>query len=350
MAALESVGVAVVGCGSTAERRHLPAWKRLESQGVRLVAAVSRDIHRARAVAERYGIEYALDDWRAVAARTDVDVVDICLPHPLHTEVSVYMLRAGKHVLCEKPFSTTFSGAQEMAAAAQASGVLLMPFHNMRLGGLAQRAIAEVRSGTLGTPVLVRGGMAHGGPDRTSPRRRWFLDGSAGGGVVLDLGPHVFDLLEAMGQGPRRLRALLRTPMETEVEADGLVQAELHGGALAELSLSWSMSGARESELVIQGTLGTLRLTLLRDPPDGIGGPTQTLVMATKGAGENSIRYLDPLPDDEPCAALVRALRGAVPVLTAVDGVQSMRWVESIYRSDRAGGGWIDCHDLGGKE
>ncbi len=343
MAAHDSVGVAVVGCGSTAERRHLPAWKRLEQQGVRLVAAVSRDIHRAAAVAERYGIEDALDDWRAVAVRDDVNVVDVCLPHALHTEVSVSMLRAGKHVLCEKPFSTNLAGALQMAEAAQASGALLMPFHNMRLGGLAQRAIAEVRSGAVGTPILIRGVMAHGGPDRTSDRRRWFLARSAGGGVVLDLGPHLFDLLEAMGQRPSRLRAVLRTPTDSEVEGDGLIEVELHGGALAELSLSWSMAGARVSELVVQGTEGTLRLTLLRDPPDGRGGPTQALVVATKGSAEASVGYLDPLPDDEPCSALIRTLHGAPPVLTAADGVQSIRWVESIYRSHQGGGAWVNC-------
>lgn len=269
----------------------------------------------------------------------EVDAVDICLPHPQHAAVAIAMARAGKHVLCEKPIALSVADAEAMAAESRRAGVVFMPFHNMRLGGTARRAIAYVRSGALGQPLLVRGIMAHGGPDRGNSRRQWFHSREAGGGAVLDLGPHLFDLLAACGLVPIRVRALLRRPADGEVETDGIVEAETGDGVLAVLTLSWSLRGGRESELTVQGSLGTMRWTMLREPPSLPGTAHLPLIAAI--VGEPTPTVLEPEADDEPCAAFMRAIGGQPPALLPEDGVCSIRWIAAVYRSDAEGGAWV---------
>ncbi len=338
---MADLGVAVIGCGSTAERRHLPVWTKLA--GTRLVAVVSRDAARAQAAAQRYGAARPLTDWHDLLADPEVQVADICVPHPQHAEVAIAMARAGKHVLCEKPLAPQLSAARAMAAAARAAGTLLFPFHNMRLLGASSAAIRLVRAGRIGRPLLLRAVMCHGGPDATDPRRHWFLEAGSGGGAVLDLGPHLFDLVRALQPTPaRRLRAVLLQPPDHAVERDGVVDVEFADGSLAALTLSWSQGAGRETSLVVHGTAGTLRVCLLQAPDPSPGQRAASLVLGEGWGMQVAVSYPEPEPDGEPCTALVRALAGEPPAVSADDGVEAIRWVDACYRSHATRGAWID--------
>ncbi len=334
-----SVGVAVIGCGSTAHRRHLPVWSGLS--GARLAAVVSRDPERRAAAATKYGAARAYADWHAVLEDPDVAAVDICVPHGLHGEIAVAAARAGRHVLCEKPMAADLATAEEMLAAARAAGVVLMPFHNMRAGGAARRALELVRGGAVGRPVLIRGVMAHGGPDAADPTRRWFLTAEAGGGALLDLGPHLFDLAATLaGQPAARVRATLRRAPGEPVERDGLVEVAFPDGALAQLTLSWSHTAGRETRLVVQGTAGVLHLNLLLQPEPSPGTAAAPVILARAGA-PLSVEYPAPAESAEPCAAFLGAIGGRQPFVSAEDGLETVRYADAAYRSDRAGGAWI---------
>ena len=334
-----SVGVAVIGCGSTAHRRHLPVWSRMP--GARLAAVVSRDPERRATAAARFGAARSYADWRAVLEDPEVAAVDICVPHGLHGEIAVAAARAGRHVLCEKPMAADLATAEEMVAAARAAGVVLMPFHNMRAGGAARRAVALVRAGAVGRPVLIRGVMAHGGPDAADPTRRWFLTAEAGGGALLDLGPHLFDLAAVLaGQPATRLRATLRRVPDEPVERDGLVEVAFPDGALAQLTLSWSHVAGRETRLVVQGTRGVLHLNLLLQPEPSPGTSAAPIVLAQAGA-PLALDYPAPADSAEPCAAFLAAIDGGEPFVSAEDGLETVRYADAAYRSDRAGGAWI---------
>ena len=271
-----------------------------------------------------------------------MQVVDICVPHALHAEIAIAMLRAGKDVLCEKPLAPDVAAATAMADAATAAGRLLLPFHNMRLLGPSRAAIRLSREGQIGSPVLIRGVMAHGGPDATDPRRGWFLEASAGGGAVLDLGPHLFDLVRALHPTPAvRLRALLAQPPTMAVERDGVVEVVFADGALAILTLSWSQVAGRETTVVIQGTAGTLRLCLLQTPSPSTGGGAAPLVLGKGRGPAYEPSYPVPEEDDEPCAAMLRTLAGHPAPFGAIDGVEAIRWVQAAYQSHAVGGGWV---------
>ena len=335
---MEPIGIAVIGCGSTAQRRHLPTWQRLSA--ARLAAISSRDPARRAQAMARFGPSRAVADWRELLQDPGVQAFDICLPHPLHAEVACAALASGRHVLCEKPLAVHTADAHRMCAAAQAANRILMPFHNMRLMGPVARAIRAVRDErAIGRPVLVRAVMAHGGPDASDPQRRWFYDPAAGGGAILDLGPHVFDVVGAMLQPlrPERLRAMVRRFQPQEVESDGLVEMVFPERLLAQFTLSWSMVGSRESSIAVHGTEGNLLLRW-----GATAGEATTCVQALRAPdGSTSSETLTPDADAEPCATFLDAIGGKTPAVTAEDGARMVDWIERAYRSAEADGAWI---------
>jgi predicted dehydrogenase len=121
-----------------------------------LAAICGRDADAVRAAADRHGWASAETDWRALIARDDIDLVDICTPGDSHAEIALAALAAGKHVLCEKPLANTVEEAAAMARAAErayAGGQLAMVGFNYRrvpATALARRMVAEGRCGTCG--------------------------------------------------------------------------------------------------------------------------------------------------------------------------------------------------------
>ena len=124
----------------------------------RLAALCGRDRAATEAVAGRFGWAAAETDWRALIARDDVQLVDICAPGDLHAPIAVAALAAGKHVLCEKPLANTLAEAEEMKAAADAAYG----------SGCAPSAIAVSRSLAWCANVCSQPSVCPGGhqPDR----------------------------------------------------------------------------------------------------------------------------------------------------------------------------------------
>ncbi|MGW1468975.1 Gfo/Idh/MocA family protein [Streptomyces sp. NPDC002308] len=165
-----------------------------------LAAVCGRDDAAVRAAADRHGWASAETDWRALVARDDIDLVDICTPGDSHAEIALAALAAGKHVLCEKPLANTVAEASAMTIAAEAAdarGQLTMVGFNYRrvpATALARRMVAEGRIGTLRHV-------------RVSYLQDWLVDPSfpltwrlrkehAGSGSLGDLGAHIVDLAQ----------------------------------------------------------------------------------------------------------------------------------------------------------
>ncbi|MFF0225418.1 Gfo/Idh/MocA family protein [Streptomyces sp. NPDC004629] len=165
-----------------------------------LAAICGRDGAAVRAAADRHGWAAAETDWRALIARDDVDLVDICTPGDSHAEIALAALAAGKHVLCEKPLANTVEEATAMTRAAEeakARGqVAMVGFNYRRLPAtaLARRMVADGRIGTLRHV-------------RVSYLQDWLVDPEfpltwrlrkeqAGSGSLGDLGAHIVDLAQ----------------------------------------------------------------------------------------------------------------------------------------------------------
>ncbi|MGW0947388.1 Gfo/Idh/MocA family protein [Streptomyces sp. NPDC002623] len=165
-----------------------------------LAVICGRDASAVRAAADRHGWAATETDWRAMIARDDVDLVDICTPGDSHAEIAVAALAAGKHVLCEKPLANTVEEAETMARAAETAyerGQLAMVGFNYRrvpATALARRMVAEGRLGTLRHV-------------RVTYLQDWLVDPEfpltwrlrrelAGSGALGDLGAHIVDLAQ----------------------------------------------------------------------------------------------------------------------------------------------------------
>ena len=164
---------------------------------VDMTALGGRSADAARVAAERLGWSSVETDWRALVARDDVDLVDVCTPGDTHAEIAIAALEAGKHVLCEKPLANTVEEAEEMTRAAEAAaarGVRSMVGFNYRRVPALTLARRIVASGRLGQLRHVRAQYL----------QDWIVDPQfplvwrlrrevAGSGALGDIGAHIVD-------------------------------------------------------------------------------------------------------------------------------------------------------------
>lgn len=272
-------GVAVIGY-SFMGRAHSNAWRNVHAfypdvPPVRLQVLVGRDEGRVKAAAGQYGWAETATDWREVVERDDIDVVDVCTPGHLHAEVAIAALRAGKHVLVEKPLANSVAEAEELVrAAADAPGVAMLGFNYRRVPALAL-ARQLVADGEIGRVRQAR--LSYLQDWLTDPQApmTWRLrKETAGSGVLGDLGSHAVDQLQhLLGEPVTQVSASLRTfvterpgPDGAEpVTVDDAAWATLHtpSGVVASLEVSRVATGRKNAlEIELYGETGALRFDL----------------------------------------------------------------------------------------
>jgi predicted dehydrogenase len=199
------VGYAFMGAA------HSQAWRTVAHVfGVplrpRMAALSGRDAGAARAAAERYGWQAAETGWRALIARDDVQLVDICAPGDVHAEIAIAALDAGKHVLCEKPLANTVAEAEAMceaSARAARHGVQAMIGFNYRRVPAIVLARQLIRDGRIGTLRHVRAAYLQDWLVDPSFPLTWRLQRErAGSGALGDLGAHAVDLAQYLAGEP----------------------------------------------------------------------------------------------------------------------------------------------------
>lgn len=182
--------LAIVGCGAVAELYHLPAVATVE--GIELAALVDPSEDRARALAERFGAAHVLRE--ASELRGLVDAAIVATPNRLHAPVAISLLEHGIHTLVEKPLARSTAECDAIAAAAAASGAVVAVGHDFRWFPVAAFAKQLFASRVLGAVLAVdlRQSQTGGWPSRTTAV---FSRDESGGGVLLDFGVHMLDLV-----------------------------------------------------------------------------------------------------------------------------------------------------------
>jgi predicted dehydrogenase len=181
--------VAVIGAGAIG-LDHIQSFQ--QHPAARVVALAEVSPVRGREAADRFNIPDLVADYRPLLARADIDAVSIALPNWLHAEVALAALRAGKHVMLDKPMATNARDAARLVAAAKKGGRLLMVGQNIRFTPEVQTAKQLVTNGVLGevyhakTAWTRRSGIPRIGS--------WFTQKRfAGGGCTYDIGVHALD-------------------------------------------------------------------------------------------------------------------------------------------------------------
>jgi predicted dehydrogenase len=149
------VRVAVLGAGAWAMHAHIPGWQRDPRAEVAVICDVVRE--RAQEFAAHFYVPEATDDWAAIMARPDIDVVDICTPSSTHWELSWAALQAGKHVLCEKPVAYDFRDTARAAELARGKGLKTKLGFTFRYSPGVQYARSMIDEGFVGQPFIFNG-------------------------------------------------------------------------------------------------------------------------------------------------------------------------------------------------
>ncbi|KJZ22083.1 Gfo/Idh/MocA family protein [Tritonibacter mobilis] len=219
---------------------------------VRLAQLCDTPAQKARDLAAQFGFAAATDDWRALIANPEVDIVSITTPNVLHKEMALAAIAAGKHVHCEKPLALTLEDAQEMEAAARAAGVRTKVGYNYIHNPAVTHARALIAEGMIGKPVHFRGWVDEdyqADPDLPWTWRATRAD--AGLGTLGDLGCHLVSMSHVLMGEIESLIADTQIIHETRPLPDGSGRAAVENEDTASAIIRYR-NGA-------QGTLCTSR-------------------------------------------------------------------------------------------
>ena len=195
-------GWAILGCGRVADKRIAPA---INASGTATLAAVcSRSIDKARDFANRHNAAQAHGTIDALLADESVQIVYIATPNACHLADALACLNAGKHVMVDKPMALTTGDARRIIDTATQRNLRLGIMHQQRFHPANRQAIRLVGNCALGKLLMVRAQVGMWYPRSDN----WRLDPAmAGGGVLMDLGPHALDIVCELGGPARGVRA-----------------------------------------------------------------------------------------------------------------------------------------------
>jgi len=249
----------LVGIGDIATRRVIPAIQfNPEST---LYGLVTRDPAKAAA--------YDTRAWNSLdEALTDpaIHAVYVATPVFLHAPQTIQSLRAGKHVLCEKPMAMNEAEARSMLQTAKECGRTLGVAYYRRMYPKVQRAKELLAAGAVGKPVIAEL-TCHEWRDGSANPRNWLLDpAKAGGGPLYDIGSHRIDVLNFLFGQPQRVSAQLSNVVHHyAVEDNATVMIDYANGVRGVVDVRWH-SKIKRDECRIRGTEGEMQFTPLNGP------------------------------------------------------------------------------------
>lgn len=270
------IKLAILGTGGMA---NVHAHNFSAIKNYQIVAAADVDLDRAKAFAQKHNIPQVFQGSDALLASADFDAVTIVAPDPFHAPLSLQCLKAGKHVLCEKPLALNAADANRMVAAARKAGVVAMVNLSYRNWSAIQAVAKLVHKGTLGEIRHVEASYLQAwlvskvwGDWRTNPTWLWRLSSSHGSrGVLGDVGVHIVDFA-TFPVGPIssvfcRLKTFPKAPGNRigeyvlDANDSAVLNVEFQNGAIGTIHTTrWCGGHTNRLFLKISGTKGTVEI------------------------------------------------------------------------------------------
>ena len=244
--------IGIMGTG-----RIIARWLRdVKAENAAQVTAIaSRDEARAREAAQRYGIARAYGSYEEMLAAGVCDAVYIATPHSMHRECALMAIRAGKHVLCEKPVAVNAAQFEEMAACARERGVLLMEGMWTRFFPTTQEVRRLVQSGELGETWMIQADFAFHTPFETGTR---MFDPAQAGGALLDVGCYgIHYAMYLYGAVPDQVSGTAVLG-ESGVDEQAVIALRFPGGRMASVACGLRVSLPDTAR--IHGTRGSVEV------------------------------------------------------------------------------------------
>ncbi len=249
---------AISGFGEVAARAHLSGWLTRDDVSIRAVhEPIAERRHEAIRLIRNVRV---YEDLELMLDGEALDFVDIASPPAMHAPAARLALKAGAHVLVEKPLCLSLAEFDELAALAAGSGRVLMCVHNWKHApsyALARDLLDRGRIGTVRSLSIERLRTAPAGAGGAGGR--WRSSGATGGGILVDHGWHVFYLMQwLMGEAPCAISAILASNQEGVEEVADL-RVSFGSGRFASALLSWRAE-ARKTSATIVGDTGTIEV------------------------------------------------------------------------------------------
>ncbi|MGQ9732600.1 MAG: Gfo/Idh/MocA family protein, partial [Candidatus Zipacnadales bacterium] len=257
----QKLGIGIIGSGAIAQNAHMPAYAELPDCDILAVADVSKAARDA--AASKFNVPYTFKDWRDLLKIEEINAVSVCTPNAYHFQPTIDALKAGKHVLVEKPIAVSASQAQTMLQTARQLGLKLMVGQTARFNPQARAMKEFVESGAIGEIYYARAMALR---RRGIPGWGAFTSKKLSvGGPIFDIGVHILDLtLWLMGfPEPRSVSGSVYNPLGTApgpqvasmgnwdpktygVEDFGVGLIKFKNGATVVLEASWALNLAED--------------------------------------------------------------------------------------------------------
>ena len=341
--------VGIVGVGGIA-RSHLPGWA--ASENAELVAGSDVNEKVLKSWGKQQGVTKLATDPKELFRDPDIDIIDVCTPNNYHAPLAIAALKAGKHVICEKPLAPNPTLIKKMIAARDKSGKMLMTAQHFRFQGKSKAMKAELDTGALGDIYHARSWMLRrsGAPVRPG----FIMKEHSGGGPCIDIGVHILDLTLWFMGNPRPVavsgvaRAEIahqkgtftnmdrgaRIPKHFDVEDFAAAFVRFENGATMILEVSW---------LLHHNTMGEDMQMWLYGTKGGSHWPNCEIFQTNNATKQHYNRALMNTKDKleahaQECVEFSQAIvDGAPPPVPAEQSMQVMAILDGIYRSQKAG-------------
>lgn len=334
-----SIGVVVIGAGGVSNT-YLSFFS--DHPETRLVAVADPNPAVRARVKETYPVQIT-SDYTDVLQREDIQLAVVCVPHHLHHPIVTDCLRAGKHVICEKPIAISLQEADDMMQTARECNRKLFVTLNMRFTAWARQLRKVLNEKTVGDIFMARAAYLGYETERLSDPNHWkgTLD-QAGGGVLLDGGYHVVDLMNSwLGRATAVCAVggqyVINCPHKGEDNIALLVEYE--SGAVGNLTISFTccLPGCvREPTLIVESNLYATECSInthyswdtvqLKQYVEYLGKDTrQFFDLADKTAQSHCEHFLNCLIDP------------SKPDTTLLDARNALAVVEAAYKSLKTG-------------
>jgi 1,5-anhydro-D-fructose reductase (1,5-anhydro-D-mannitol-forming) len=335
-----TLGWAIISTGQHADSKIAPAIA--ATPDAELVAVCSRDGQRAEAFAQKHGAKAAYDSVDTLLRDARVEAVFVCSPNALHASHTLQAARAGRHVLTEKPMTTTLHDAVDMVRGCRESGVKLGVGFHLRQHPGAIEARRLLVQGALGTVALAQGQWGFGVrgqvlPPRRTGLRQWWDDPELMGGAstMMGTGVHVVDLLRfLLGQEVVEVAAISDGQRPHQPLEQLLAMAlRFEGGPIATVCCGRRLPDSR-NDLTIYGSHGRISgLAMLGEGRQG------TLEVVSETVNKIAVyppdllaNYVGELQD------FSRAVvEGREPAATGLDGLRVVQVTLAMIASAREG-------------
>lgn len=330
------LGFGIIGTGNIA-RVHALALSTLPDISLRAVH--DRSPERGASFAAEFRCDHAAE-LDALLSRADIDAVCVTTPSGAHRDVVIAALRAGKHVLCEKPLELTTERIDAMLAAARESGRILATVFQLRLGAGAQRLHAALRRGAFGQLSLCSAYVKWWREPSYYEPASWRGTAAMDGGVLMNQGIHAVDLLQWLVGSPTQVTARARTRLHA-IEMEDTVAAllEYPNGMLGVLeattcaypglTLRLEITGSRGSAVLEDDRLATWKFA----EPEAMATPETDAAIV---GGSSDPRAIGTTGHQRTITDFVGAVRcGHQPLLAGTDGRSAVSIIEAVYESAR---------------